>query len=52
MAGSTQKTVHEIFQSMEHGPVASPSYATAQVESATLTKLTTEEVIIIKRKRK
>lgn len=30
MAGSTQKTVHEIFQSMEYGPVASPSYATAQ----------------------
>lgn len=30
MAGSTQKKVHEIFQSMEYGPAASPSYATAQ----------------------
>lgn len=31
MAGSTIKTVHDIFQSMESGPAATSSYATAQV---------------------
>lgn len=30
MAGNTIKTVHDIFQSMEYGPAATPSYATAQ----------------------
>ncbi|KAK7940201.1 hypothetical protein WMY93_003527 [Mugilogobius chulae] len=30
MAGSTNKTVHEIFQSMEYGPTTSSSTATAQ----------------------
>lgn len=30
MAGCTNKTVHEIFQSMEYGPAASSSNATAQ----------------------
>ncbi|TMS15536.1 Aldehyde dehydrogenase family 16 member A1 [Larimichthys crocea] len=30
MAGSTIKTVHDIFQSMESGPAATSSYATAQ----------------------
>ncbi|KAM9346112.1 aldehyde dehydrogenase family 16 member A1 [Symphorus nematophorus] len=30
MAGSTIKTVHDIFQSMEYGPAATSSYATAQ----------------------
>uniref|UniRef100_A0A8C6WK34 Aldehyde dehydrogenase 16 family, member A1 n=1 Tax=Neogobius melanostomus TaxID=47308 RepID=A0A8C6WK34_9GOBI len=30
MAGCTNKTVHEIFQSMEYGPTASSSSATAQ----------------------
>ncbi|XP_029292994.1 LOW QUALITY PROTEIN: aldehyde dehydrogenase family 16 member A1 [Cottoperca gobio] len=30
MAGSTNKTVHDIFQSMEYGPAATSSTATAQ----------------------
>ncbi|XP_074552044.1 aldehyde dehydrogenase family 16 member A1 [Halichoeres trimaculatus] len=30
MAGSTNKTVHDIFQSMEYGPAAASSTATAQ----------------------
>lgn len=30
MAGSTIKTVHDIFQSMEYGPAAASTYATAQ----------------------
>ncbi|XP_071330806.1 aldehyde dehydrogenase family 16 member A1 [Trachinotus anak] len=30
MAGSTNKTVYDIFQSMENGPAATPSAATAQ----------------------
>lgn len=30
MAGGTIKTVNDIFQSMEYGPAATPSYATAQ----------------------
>lgn len=32
MAGSTNKTVHDIFQSMEYGPAAASSTATAQVK--------------------
>lgn len=39
MAGSTLKSVHDIFQSMEYGPAATPSYAIAQVKLSTQLKL-------------
>lgn len=44
MAGSATKTVHDIFQSMEYGPAATSSTATAQVKLST--ELSTEEKML------